>query len=213
MDSELENWLSEFSKKTAHTYKSALKKFKRNLGIEDMGVYLQGDPDVLEDFKKFANSLADSPPKTISTYTGAVKVFFADHDLEITSKDLRKLRRRNVLPRKARAITPDKIPSKNQLRTILNYLDIKGRSVILFLVSSGCRIGEALQIMVEDFDAESDPPLVKIRGNTTKGGDAGRVRARAILYDIFKTELLSETRFHARARIIGRHRRMDRYSY
>ena len=71
MDSELENWLGEFSKKTAHTYNSALKKFKRNLEIEDLGEYLQNDPDALEDFKKFANSLADRPPKTISAYTGA----------------------------------------------------------------------------------------------------------------------------------------------
>ncbi len=71
MDSELENWLGEFSKKTAHTYNSALKKFKRNLEIEDFGDYLRNEPDALEDFKKFAYSLADRPPKTISAYTGA----------------------------------------------------------------------------------------------------------------------------------------------
>jgi integrase len=45
-----------------------------------------------------------------------------------------------------RASTPDKIPTKAQLRSILNYMDIKGRAIILFLASTGCRIGETLRL-------------------------------------------------------------------
>ncbi len=76
MDSVLEKWLSDFGPSTANTYFYALQKFKKNLGIDDLGEYLESKPNVLTDFKTFAQSLKGKPPKTISTYTGAVKVFY-----------------------------------------------------------------------------------------------------------------------------------------
>ena len=174
MESVLEKWLSDFGPSTANTYFYALQKFKKNLGINDLGEYLKSKPNVLADFKTFAQSLKGKPPKTISTYTGAVKVFFADHDLDIPSKDLRKLRRRNIVPKRARAITPDKIPTKAQLRRILNYMDIKGRAIILFLASTGCRIGETVKLKKIDLKLDDDPPKAEIRSLNTKGREAGR---------------------------------------
>ena len=45
--------------------------------------------------------------------------------------------------------------------------------MILFLVSSGARIGEILQLRIEDFDLEADPQRVYICKEITKGGMGG----------------------------------------
>jgi len=67
VESVLQKWLSDFGPSTAQTYYYALQKFKKNLGIDDLGEYLESELDILADFKKFAQSLKGKPPKTIST--------------------------------------------------------------------------------------------------------------------------------------------------
>ena len=52
----------------------------------------------------------------------------------------------------------------------VNYADIKARALILFLLSSGGRTGEALQLLEEDIDLEADPPRAHIRREYTKAG-------------------------------------------
>ena len=74
------------------------------------------------------------------------------------------------MPKRTIAETKDKAPTKQQLKNILNYLDIKGKALVLFLVSSGCKIGETLQLALKDIKLETDPPTAHIRGKTTKGG-------------------------------------------
>lgn len=74
------------------------------------------------------------------------------------------------MPKRVRAETRDKKPTKPMLKKILNYADLKARAQTLFLVSSGARIGETLQLVKDDFDFSSDPPRVHIRAEITKGG-------------------------------------------
>ncbi len=174
-DRALKKWLEEFNgTSTRKSYLSALRKFKNNLGIEDLGEYLQSNPDTTADIKRFIVSLNGKPAKTIISYTGTVRVFFTDHNVEIEANGWRRLRRRGFLPRRAIGETRDKAPSKKQLKKILNHLDIKGRASTLFMLSSGARIGETLQLKEEDFDLESNPPKVHIRSDYTKGGVGGR---------------------------------------
>ncbi len=66
------------------------------------------------------------PSKTINRYVGAVKVFFRDHDIEVPKKEWRKLRKRGFIPKRVKAETQDKKPSKSELKRILNHLNIKG---------------------------------------------------------------------------------------
>ncbi len=74
------------------------------------------------------------------------------------------------MPKRVRAETRDKKPTKTMLKKILNYADLKARAQTLFLLSSGARIGETLQLVKDDFDFNSDPPRVHIRAEITKGG-------------------------------------------
>lgn len=174
-DAALEEWLQEFKRETTQrTYLSALRKFKKMLGIEDLGEYVKNSPNVVADVRKFLASLDGKPSKTVSTYVGALKMFLQDHDVKVPDDDWRKMRRRGFMPKRVKAETRDKKPSKTMLKQILNYADIKCRSLVLFLVSSSARIGETLQLKKEDFDLDADPPCATIRNEYTKGGVGGR---------------------------------------
>ena len=172
----LANWLKvEFkNNNTKYTYLAALRLFKKVLGIEYLSDYLKGNPNVILDLRTFLIHLDNKPSKTINTYVGAVKVFLRDHDAEASEKDWRKLKKRGFMPKRVKAETQDKKPSKLELKRILNHLNIKGRSLVLFLTSSGARIGETLQLKVEDFNLDADPPKATIRSAYTKGGVGGR---------------------------------------
>ena len=97
-------------------------------------------------------------------------MFFQDKGVKIPDEDWKKIRRRGYMPKRVRAETRDKKPTKAMLKKILNYADLKSRAMILFLISSGARIGETLQLKKEDFDFEADPPKAHIRRDYTKGG-------------------------------------------
>lgn len=147
-DNTLINWLEEEfkNKKTKLTYRSALCKFKKLMEIDNLGLYLDSSPKIISDLKKFLINLDGNPSKTINTYVGAVKVFFRDHDMEVPEKQWRRLKKRGFFPKRVKAETQDRKPSKVELKRILNYMNIKGKAMVLFLASSGARIGETLQL-------------------------------------------------------------------
>jgi integrase len=170
-DSFLEDWLTEFkSESTRRVYRAALVKFKEAIGIDNLGEYVNDSPKVGADMRKLLASLEGSPSKTISTYVGAVKVFLQDKGIKVKEEAWTNIRRRGYMPKRVKPQTRDKKPTKKQLKQILNYVDVKGKALILFLLSSGARIGETLQLKIEDFNLEADPPRVYIRGDITKAG-------------------------------------------
>lgn len=166
----INNWLAEFkSPHTQNTYKNAINKFKKIVEIEDIKKYVTSSPNTISDMKKFLVGMSARPPKTVSTYALSVKSFLQDNGLSIPQDDWKKIRRRGFIPKRVRAQTQDKKPTKTQLKKILDYLDIKGKALVLFLSSSGCRIGETLLLEKTDLNLQADPPRGHIRGSTTKG--------------------------------------------
>jgi integrase len=110
------------------------------------------------------------PPLTWNTYAQSVRLFLRDHNHDIPSREWKRLRKRGFLPKRSRAITRDVAPSRDQLRTILNHLDVRGRALVLFLASSGARINEALQLKISNLKLKEDPPSAFLEGESTKGG-------------------------------------------
>ncbi len=184
----LRRWLeANFrKKKTRQTYFYAIKNFltvvlgKKKVTDIDKCVewYLEklkaGERDFINDFKVFLQSLANRPPKTVKAYVSGVKQFFEEQGFKISEEEWKKIRKR-LMPKTSRAVTLDDKPTKEQLRKILNFVDIKAKSLFLFLASSGCRVGEALQLKVSDLDLDADPPRARIRPEYTKAGVGGRV--------------------------------------
>ena len=174
-DQVLKDWMQEFTNKnTKQGYLAALRKFKKNLGIKSLDEYIKQTPNATEDIKHFLITLKDKPSKTKAAYVAAVKSFFVDNNVPLDENGLRKLRRRGFMPKRVKAETRDRKPTKPQLQRILNYMDIKGRAQVLFLTSSGARVGESLQLLEEDFNLEADPPRAFIRAEYTKGGVGAR---------------------------------------
>lgn len=175
-DKTAEKWLSDFPKDTTkRTYLNALNNFKKILGIANLGEYLKSNPDATADFKRFLTAYNGKPSKTVATYSGAIKMFFEDHNLKIERADWRKMRRRGFMPKRIRAETKDRKPTPQELKNILKHADIKCRAMVLFLISSGGRIGETLQLKDEDLKLDADPPEMNIRREYTKGGVGGRI--------------------------------------
>jgi integrase len=131
---------------------------------------LNNNSDTEADVRTFLKSLDGRPSKTVSCYTQIVKVFLQDHGAKVPEVAWKKIKRRGFMPKRVRAETRDKKPTKAMLKKILNYADLKARAMILFLLSSGARVGETLQLKKENFDLEADPPKVHIRREYTKGG-------------------------------------------
>jgi integrase len=172
----LAEWLSEFkSYNTQRAYRTAIRKYKQVLGIESLEKYLHDNPDTEADIRKFLQALDGKPSKTVSCYTQIVKVFLQNHGVKVPDEAWKKIRRRGFMPKRVRAETEDRKPTKAMLKKILNYASLITRALILFLISSGARIGETLQLKKEDFDLEADPPKAHIKREYTKGGVGERI--------------------------------------
>jgi integrase len=173
-DSLVVRWVeTEFANaNTRKVYLTSLKKFSEVMGIVDFSSYLKDlSPEkALEDVKRFLGAMNGAPSCTTSSYLGCVRVFLREQGVEIKDSEFRKLRSRGFAPKRVMPKTRDRAPSADEVRKILDYSDIKGRALFLFLMSSGCRIGETCQLRVEDLKLEADPPEAFIRGESSKGG-------------------------------------------
>jgi integrase len=171
-------WLNTYPKKsTRKVFKAGAMHFLNHIyGPGDLEAqaskyvqeYKSGQRDPFKDLLSFAASLADKPPKTCKAYVPAAKSFLEyTLNFEFTTKQSRLIT--NRLPKgKARTVEAD--ITRDDLKAILNQCDLKGRALFLFLASTGMRIGEALQITLDDLNLQADPPTVLVRQQYTKTG-------------------------------------------
>ena len=127
----------------------------------------QDHPDItrLDPFrKKNLISFKRKGPKTIKSYFGFIKSYLRlCHDVKITSEDVKdyitfpKIRKE---PRKAVTI--------EILKRIFHEASPQRRALYNVLVSSGMRLGEALQLTKNDIHFDENPVRVTIRAETTK---------------------------------------------
>ena len=164
---------------TKASYKSALKFFfhfldekttKSNLE-EIVEAYFESETlDSLSkklesDMLRYVQHLKGKPPKTTSMYLNVVKTFFMENDVELSVKFWKTIGRRRGPGRGAR--TRDRIPSNRELKTLLLHMPIQGQALFLLMSSSAMRLGETLQILVDDVKFENR--IIDIRAEYTKG--------------------------------------------
>jgi len=177
----VEKWIRDNfeSTSTKDVYRSALSRFQREIlgGRSFEGAiqsYKEGRRNPLRDLQRFYLSFQNKPTKTRSTYVCPVKMFLAENGVRIDEgkwKISQRRLRRSVKGTK----TIDDAPTVPQLKSIMSNMNLKGRSLTLFLASSGSRIGETLQLTLDDLHLEADPPRATIRDEYTKFGEGGRV--------------------------------------
>lgn len=165
---KIEKFLEVYSSKsTKVNYRAALTKFFECVGISPDD-YFREKRDYEADIKKFFISIKNSAPKTIKLNLSAVKMFLMENNIELPQKFWNGLRRKI---KGSRAMTQDKVPSNEELKSILTHTDAKGRALYLVLSSSGMRIGEALKITLDDINLEVNPARIHISGEYTKTGN------------------------------------------
>ena len=174
--SRVESFLNMYSSKsTVRAYRWSLTSFFESIYGEDEGPleehsekYFEEKRSYEDDIQSFLNVIRDRPPKSVSLMLAAVRSFLIENGVELPAKFWRRLRGR---VKGSRALTLDKVPSNEEFHKILMHLPVHGKSLYLVLESSGMRIGEALQLNLEDLELDQDPVKVSIRGEYTKTGN------------------------------------------
>lgn len=166
----VEKWLGSLrSKSTKKVYMAGLRDFARIIGID---IKRYAEHELFEDLLKYATSLTErnSPPKTANVYMLAVRNFLEfKFDFVLSRKQRRELRGR--MPRGKRPRTIEDSLTREKIVKIINQCPLKGRALFLTLLSSSIRVGEALQLTLDNIDLESVPAKVNVRGEYTKTGD------------------------------------------
>ncbi len=170
------DWLAQFSNQnTRRQYENSLEQFEEYVGVS-VKTYVEEleEGDFWEDLQGFWESLSDKAPKTQNNRVRVVKLFFQDHEVEISDNEWSKFRRRKM--KSSRPQTQDRAGSKGEWRKIImNMSSPQGRALYLTLLSTGARVGELLEIRVDDLDLESNPARINLRAEYTKGGVGDRV--------------------------------------
>jgi len=164
----MKNWLQEnfHSEGTRKTYLQALQDFGH--------IDIKSPYELERELKSFIIQKRNqgNAPKTIRTKVFAVISYYKSRGVRLSPEAYSDLKRR-LLP-KGRAITRDRAGKPEDWKRILSFMSLQGRSLFLFLLSSGCRIQETLQLRIEDFYFEEDPPGAYIPPYYAKD-DEGRV--------------------------------------
>ncbi len=145
------------SEATRQTYAKAEASFARCFNVDSPDVILSrikgGRLDAYEALDKFVGTLTanGAAPKTILTYVAAVKGLLRYEEINL---DAYKFRAKVELPPKTE-ISIDRIPTREEMRTIVLNSDRKTRALISLLATSGLRIGEAAALRVGNVDFEN----------------------------------------------------------
>jgi integrase len=166
------NNVSTMNKSTARHYLSRLNNFNRFIA-NDYGSSLtidillldikQGKQDpynVLNSYAAHLNRNVSALKQRIVT----VKNFFEYWDIDITPRRFKlKVKLPKVIRKKKVAL------SKEDIIEILNVCDnIRLRTYVILLASTGMRAVEALSIRIKDIDFDSNPAKLFVRGEFTK---------------------------------------------
>jgi integrase len=158
------------SRGTDGVYLSAVMAFSRSCSKDPDGLVRMlsksSQLELVAEVQGFVNHLVKEgkAPKTVQAYLSAVKGF-----LEINEIDVGVLHRRLRTPR-SYIRSMDRAPTLKELRRVydLPRMELETRALLLFLLSSGCRIGEALQIQRDDLGIVGTVHSVRIRPQISK---------------------------------------------
>jgi len=156
------------SRGTEGVYLSAIMAFCRSTSKDPDGLVQTlseaSQPELVAEVQGFVNRLLEEgkAPKTVQAYLSAVKGFLEINDIEV-SVLWRRVRKPRVYVRSI-----DRAPTIEELRRVYAYADPETRALLLFLLSSGCRIGEALSIRRDDLQDEAGVHRIRIRPEIAK---------------------------------------------
>lgn len=167
-DANLTKRMSEASPRDIKEIKKETEKETEELARD----YLKAERNYYRDLRDFVIWLRDEieyAPTTQNCYLNGVKQFFIEYGVEVERRRWKRLSR---MTEASRAITKDRAPTKEELKKILAHLPLRGRAMVLCLVSSGMRIGELLSLKEDQVHLDENPTRVELEAEQTKTKDA-----------------------------------------
>jgi integrase len=166
--------ISSMSKSTAYEYSKRLSYFEAFVLAEyrtsvdniirkiNNGTY---DPyNVLSSYRAFLQDKGSISAITMKQQVITIKNFLEYSDVDISPRKFKLKVKLPKAPRKNKRAL-----SKEDIAEILNACsDIKLKTYVMFLASTGCRAVEALSIRAIDLDDKSSPARILIRGEYAK---------------------------------------------
>ena len=128
--------------------------------------YFREDRNYEQDLISFSNYCSKNfAPCTASYYITGVREFYLFNDVELTRKQERNLM--NKISR-GEPISREEELNKEIIRQLLSVSDLKLKTLILVLISSGMRLGEALSLTSDDIKIYPDYGVIHLKGTKTK---------------------------------------------
>lgn len=152
------------SENTKKTYIKGLIAFSKIFEIDNLDEFVEkvkNDPLLpAQYYKDFLINLSQRnvAPKTIATWSAALKKFFLVNDVKID---------KNIKLRIFK-VTEDYLPKKEELKFLINNVDLRTKVILLILLSSGLRIDELRNLKIKDVDLDSNPVKIYVRGTYAK---------------------------------------------
>jgi integrase len=129
--------------------------------------YFAEGNDPTSDLTQYTAHLAENyAPTSRRVYFSAIKQYFLFNEVEFKTYQERQFSRK--LPRGYRPRTKDDTLSFDLVRKICDNSSARLKAFILVLLSSGMRMGEALNLEEDDFFFHEDPVRVELRDTYTK---------------------------------------------
>lgn len=126
--------------------------------------------DRLTDAMQYASSQSASPPLTAKSRLNGVRGFFGFNKIEFSDRQWKQAS--GKLPKGKGARTREQEIDVVTIRAVLEHADIRMKSLVTFLCSTGCRINEALSLDISDVTFDGDKiAKVSIPGQITKTGE------------------------------------------
>ena len=149
-------------------YRSAIQEFDKWTPAEDLIKTCKGrnKAQIYKVLDNYIGHLVQKggAPNTIDRKFNAVKTYLRYMDVEIqndTVKNKVKFPRRRVM-------NADRAPEIEELWEMISKADLRGKTMITMLASSGMRLGEMTALTLNDLDMRESPTRINIRAETAK---------------------------------------------
>jgi len=151
------------SQNTELTYLKGIKAFLKYCGATNPDMLIEemkNDTNTAnEKFKGFVIDLASKSlaPKSVAAWAAGVRKFLSANGIPVSN-----------VPIKVYTLHEDMLPTKEDLKKVLETASSKARVCLLILLSSGLRIGELYNLTIKDVNLDEDPAIIRVKAVSAK---------------------------------------------
>ena len=170
----ISQWLSNYqAEKTKESHRGGLIKFFEavyliprkevksrldELSLQYIQEVRSGERNISDDVSTLNIALRKFAPTTRAVRFSSVNLFFKINKLEV-NRELWRIATKTGKSKNVRPITKERIPTRDELARIINYLPFHAKVVSLMLVSSGMRTSEPFQLRLDQITRIDERPM------------------------------------------------------